>query len=97
MIFLVVLTGCGGGQTLRVADVIQNAEGLDEKTVRVRGQAFIWMDPSKWKCGCLADEARLWLVDSAFAVLMLFLGYRIASFGLGLRRPEVWRFPTCLK
>lgn len=44
----VLAAGCGGGQkTLAVSDVIRNARALDGKTIRVRGQAYFWMEPSR--------------------------------------------------
>ena len=40
-------TGCGGQKPLTAAEVIQNAERLDGKTIRVRGMAYLWIDPSQ--------------------------------------------------
>lgn len=47
MILLVFVTGCGGQKALTVAKVIQNVERLDGKTIRVRGLANLWVDPSR--------------------------------------------------
>src|SRR5574341_90970 len=43
-----------GQKTLTVSDVIRNARALDGKTIRVRGQAYFWMEPSReemWMSG----------------------------------------------
>ena len=54
LIVLVAITGCGGQKSLTVTQVLQNADRLDGKTIRVRGQAYLWVDPSRaemWMSG----------------------------------------------
>ncbi len=54
IILFVFVTGCSRQKPLTVAEVIQNAEKLDGKTVRVRGVANVWVDPSQaemWRFG----------------------------------------------
>ncbi len=56
------LPGCASApQTLTVPEVIEQAESLNGETVRVRGVAYIWTDPSSsemWNYGgCIPDSA----------------------------------------
>lgn len=54
LMLLISITGCGEEPSLTVAAVIQNADRLNGNTVRVRGQAYIWVDPSQaemWMTG----------------------------------------------
>lgn len=41
------VAGCSGQKALTAAEVIQNAERLNGKPVRVRGFAYLWIDPSR--------------------------------------------------
>jgi hypothetical protein len=43
---IVFLVSCSGQKPLTVLEVIQNAETLNGKTIRVRGQAYLWIEPS---------------------------------------------------
>lgn len=65
-IFLFVLSfslpGCASPQkTLTVSEVIEQAESLDGETIRVRGVAYLWTDPSPaamWNYGgCIPSWA----------------------------------------
>lgn len=54
LLFFVLVTACRGQETLTVTEVIQNAERLNGKTIRVRGLAYLWTDPSRaeiWAAG----------------------------------------------
>ncbi|MCG2783777.1 MAG: hypothetical protein L6461_01585 [Anaerolineae bacterium] len=56
------LPGCASApQTLTVSEVIEQAESLNGETIRVRGVAYIWTDPSSsemWNYGgCIPDSA----------------------------------------
>lgn len=50
-LLLVLLTACGRQQVFRVNEVVQNVERLDGKTIRVRGLAYLWMEPSPSEMG----------------------------------------------
>ena len=43
----VFVTGCSGQKPLTVAEVVQNAERLDGKIIRVRALAYLWSDPTQ--------------------------------------------------
>jgi len=47
LFLLVPIVGCTGQKTLTVSEVVRDAEGLDGETIRVRGQAFLWTEPSQ--------------------------------------------------
>jgi hypothetical protein len=48
LLMLLFLTACGSSRNpLTVSEVIQNAEVLDGKTVRVLGMAYLWTDPTQ--------------------------------------------------
>lgn len=54
LLLFALVTSCNGQKTFTVAEVIQNAERLDGKTIHVRGFAYLWMNPSQaemWKTG----------------------------------------------
>jgi hypothetical protein len=55
MLFLILAfsTGCSEQKPLTVSEIIQDAETLNGKTVRVRGVAYLWMDPS---------QAEMWML-----------------------------------
>lgn len=46
-ILLALLTACSGPKALTVAEAVQDAERLDGHTIRVRGLAYLWVDPSQ--------------------------------------------------
>jgi hypothetical protein len=54
-----LVAGCSGQKALTIAEVLQNAERLDGKTIRVRGWAYLWINPSR---------ATLWLYGGGCAV-----------------------------
>jgi hypothetical protein len=59
LIVFLFVTGCGKQKPLTVAQVVQNAKDLDGKTIRVRGLAYLWIDPSvpeMWMFGGCALE-----------------------------------------
>ncbi|HLO27734.1 MAG TPA: hypothetical protein VK249_01280 [Anaerolineales bacterium] len=47
LLLFTFVTGCGGQKALTVAEVIQNAGHLDGNIIRVRGLAYLWVDPSQ--------------------------------------------------
>lgn len=47
ILLFMFVTACGGQKALTVAEVIQNAERLDGKSIRVRGWAYLWLSPSR--------------------------------------------------
>jgi hypothetical protein len=51
--------GCSGLKAFEVAEVVQNAGRLDGKTIRVRGKAYLWINPSR---------ATMWLYGGGCAV-----------------------------
>ncbi len=59
LLLFVFVIGYGRQKPLTVAEVIQNAERLDAKTIRVRGMAYLWVDPFQaemWMSGgCAVD------------------------------------------
>jgi hypothetical protein len=47
-LLLLLTFGCGTQKNiLTVSEVIRNADSLDGQTIRVRGQAYLWIDPSR--------------------------------------------------
>lgn len=59
LILIAATIGCSGESSLTVAEVIQNADQLDGKTIRVRGQAYLWVNPSRtqmWMFGGCAPK-----------------------------------------
>jgi hypothetical protein len=59
-LLIIFVTGCSARKSLTVAEVIQNAEVLEGKTVRVRGVAYIWVDPTRdemWMFGGCAPNS----------------------------------------
>jgi len=59
LVLFAFVTGCSGQKSLTIPEVIQNAKTLDGKTIRVRGQAYLWIEPSQsemWMFGgCAID------------------------------------------
>jgi hypothetical protein len=51
VLLAILVTGCGG-KAWTVAEVIQKAERLEGKTIRVRGLANLWIAPS---------QAQMWM------------------------------------
>jgi hypothetical protein len=54
LLLIAFVTACSGPKSLTVTQVLQNADRLDGKTIRVRGQAYLWVDPSQaamWMTG----------------------------------------------
>jgi len=47
VLLVLFIAACGSEQqTLSVSEVIENANSLDGKPIRVRGQVFLWIEPS---------------------------------------------------
>lgn len=46
-LLFIFVTACSGQKPLTVAEVVQNAERLNGKTVRVRALAYLWVNPSR--------------------------------------------------
>jgi hypothetical protein len=60
-LFLVVfVTGCSGQKAVTIVRVIQNAERLEGKSIRVRGCDYLWKNPSR---------ATMWLYGGCTAKL----------------------------
>ena len=62
LVLFVCFSGCtSASQTLTVSEVIEQAESLNGKTIRVRGVAYLWSEPSAsemWNYGgCIPDSA----------------------------------------
>ena len=57
LLLFATVAGCSGQKALTVAEVIQNAECLDGKTIRVRGLAYLWVDPSQAEMWMFGDCA----------------------------------------
>jgi hypothetical protein len=47
LLLFVLVTGCSAQKVLTISEVIQNAERLDGKMIRVRGFAYLWINPSQ--------------------------------------------------
>lgn len=59
LLLFAFVTACSGQKPLTVAEVVENADRLDGKSIRVRGLAYLWVDPSRaemWMFGgCAVD------------------------------------------
>ena len=47
LLIMGVIAGCRGQKLWTLPELVQNAKPLEGKTIRVRGQAFLWVDPSQ--------------------------------------------------
>ena len=71
-----LLFGCTVQQTFTVSEVVQGAEALNGKTIRVRGVAYVWVKPSlseMWMYGgCLPASAGSPKWDQVIGWLVLY-------------------------
>jgi hypothetical protein len=66
LLLLASAAGCREPGHLTVSEVIRNRESLEGRSIRVRGQAFHWLDLRGRRYGPSADVFRLWPAGPPF-------------------------------